>query len=1442
MKFIVAGPAGRRDVDVRLDPVTTSVAELARAVGLAAPPGAEGPSSRDGTPGAGPSPAQILVDGLAVPGDLSVTEAGVHEGALLGEAEDTSGSFAGAVEVCVVAGLHAGRRVPLGVGSHVLGRSPDCDVVFEEPTVSRRHCRIDVAPDASTTLTPLAGENPTYVDGRARSEPVRLAATSVVEIGSLAVAVRPPVSGDEPAGTDRFRDVTAAGTINLNRPPRFALPPEPAPLDVPRPPDKARQPPFSIAALLAPIAMGGVMVVAFHSAMYALFTLMSPMMLLGNWWESKQRAGRSLRRDTRRFDEDLGRFDAALDAAVAAEAARRRALLPDLAEVLRRADAPSVQLWQRRIGHLDMLQLSAGIGDTTWTVPRTRTGGDQPPQAVLDRLERAGQLRAAAIPVDLAEGGVVGIVGDRQAALALARALLCQAAVHHGPADLRIAVATEDSTGGEWDWAKWLPHTRDTRPGPAERRLLAAGAAHATRLFDDLLAGRLPGNPPPAPAGGPVTLYVIDGDGLLAGRNSPGRALLRGDGGPAAGIVVAGSADRLPAVCTTVLTVDELGAATRSEPRRGGDPLRLLATGVDVGAARACAVHLARFEDPELHIAGAGLPELAPLPGLLELDDLEPTSVAARWGRSSGGHLRAPIGAGEGGPFVLDFDRHGPHGLIGGTTGSGKSELLKTIVAAFAASYPPEELTFGLFDFKGGSTFTEFAGLPHTVGMASDLDVSLARRALQCLRAELVQRERLFDRAGAKDLGDYRSRQGTGAGPDLPPVPRLVVIIDEFAAMATELAEEIGALTDLTARGRSLGVHLLLATQKPSTAVNAEIRANTRLRISLQVEDKQDSLDVVGIPDAAAIRHKGRGLFRVGQTDVVAIQTALASGTSTGRDGPLITVAPFVFGADPRGEEPPSGPTVDGGAPAGAEAAPNDLVRLVKAATDAFAASSRPPPRRPWPDPLPDSLHLADLEAVADSPAPPGADLVSFVLVDDPDAQTRYPSGWSLERGNMLVFGVVGSGATTALVSIAASFAQSRTADQGHIYGLDFGSGALGAVARLPHTGTVVGATDRERQLRLVRELRAEMDRRRNLPAAARPGLPSILLLIDNVEAFRSEYETAYGIDIVEQTVRLYTEGPDVGIHTAATASRLGGVPSALSAATPQKLILQLADPNEYGSFAIRRQQLPTFVPGRGILAETGRAVQVAVPGADIDAALAEVASRTPPPTAAPLAVALLPDAVNLEDLGAKGRVGTDEWRLPIGMAEADLSPLDLVLYEMEHATVAGPSRSGRSTTLLALAAALRAAAPSATILGVALRRSPLRSSPLVSKVAATAADIASVADAALMASGPTLLLIDDAEGVDDQGGRLAQLLAAGRSELHIAIGGRADVLRTQYGHWTQTVRRSKAGVLLQPNLDYDGELLGARLPNRLHISMPPGRGFVVADGRVGLGQMARPG
>ncbi len=231
------------------------------------------------------------------------------------------------------------------------------------------------------------------------------------------------------------------------------------------------------------------------------------------------------------------------------------------------------------------------------------------------------------------------------------------------------------------------------------------------------------------------------------------------------------------------------------------------------------------------------------------------------------------IGESLDGPFAFDLRRDGPHGLVAGTTGSGKSELLQTIVASLAATNTPEGMNFVLIDYKGGAAFRDFAPLPHTVGMVTDLDTHLVERALESLGAELRRREHLLAEAAAKDIEDYVERLGRGE--PLPPMPRLLIVIDEFASLVRELPDFVTGLVNIAQRGRSLGIHLILATQRPTGVVSNDIRANTNLRIALRVTDSSESTDVIDAGDAAQIQKStpGRGYIRLGAGALLPFQS-----------------------------------------------------------------------------------------------------------------------------------------------------------------------------------------------------------------------------------------------------------------------------------------------------------------------------------------------------------------------------------------------------------------------------------------------------------------------------------------------------------------------------------------------------------------------------------------
>ncbi|MCW2776814.1 MAG: putative FtsK/SpoIIIE family protein, partial [Frankiales bacterium] len=982
MQIVVRSPAGEQELDVALRDPEATVAELLHAV-------------------LGEQvPASCRVAGREVARSSPLADSGLHDGAVLEVGAGPAVTVLTGLELVVVGGLHAGAVLPVPPGRSALGRGPG-RLAVPGRTVSRTHAHLDVVPEGLRVVD-AGSANGTRVDGEVLvpGSPVVLRPGQLMQVGTVGLRVRPTSARTARSG-------------RVDRPPRGPRPAPPEPLAVPvrtSPPTAA---PFGVATFAGGLVLAGLLVALSGQLQYAAFSLAMPLLAVGSWYESRRRARTGAARADREHARALEELRCAVVAAGAAERDRLRALAPDLAEALRRAAEGSPLLWERRPDDDDALNLQLGTADLPWLPPL-----DAPAPACLDDVV----VPAAPVVVDLSQGGVVGLVGDRAAALAGARSLLLQAAVQQGPADLVVAVVVAPGREAAWDWVKWLPHTRVA--GSPGRRWLAATLHDAAELLPDL--------PPGA-------LLVLDGD---AGARPTSRA--------ARGLVLAGSRDRLPASCTTVVEVlDEDGTALVTDVATGRVVTGIVVGGTDATTARSGALDLARFEDPEVHAAGAGLPAEVRLLPLLGLDDVDGPAVLARWHRSGGAPV-TPLGVTASGRLVLDLVRDGAHGLVGGTTGSGKSELLRTLVAGLAATCSPDDLVLVLVDYKGGAAFDACARLPHVVGLVTDLDEQLGSRALTALEAELQTRERLLRSVGADDLAAYRARAST-------PLPRLLVVVDEFATLAAELPDFVSALVGIAQRGRTLGVHLLLATQRPSGAVKDDIRANTNLRIALRVQDAADSSDVVGAPDAAALSRTtpGRALVRLGPGELVPVQTALVTCVSGGEAARGVDASPFLFGPVSRAPDP---------APAAADHdAPTDLARLVDAVVHATALAGCAPARRPWPEPLPPDLDLAAL--------PPREGVAVVALADDPRRQRQEAVGWDPSSGGLLLCGVPGSGTTTALASLALALAAGRPPDRLELQVLDAGAGDLSALAGLPHTGSVVPLADRERTARLLRWL-----------------------------------------------------------------------------------------------------------------------------------------------------------------------------------------------------------------------------------------------------------------------------------------------------------------------------------------------------------------------------------
>jgi S-DNA-T family DNA segregation ATPase FtsK/SpoIIIE len=568
--------------------------------------------------------------------------------------------------------------------------------------------------------------------------------------------------------------------------------------------------------------------------------------------------------------EQRKRIEEAARRARDAEQIRLRTGYPDPATLADIASGTGRRLWERRRSDPDYLELRIGTADLMSSVSLSDPAGGDGGKSFLP-------IDAVPATVRLTNCGVLGVAGSDSATRAAGRWLIAQIAVLRSPADVRVCLLTDPSAQDDWLWLRWLPHFRSRQESAGPVRVgndLGTVSARIAELLA-LIENRRGANRQDS---GDVVV-IFDGWGRF--RTLPGvsRILREGKEAGVFAICLDTSERLLPAECEAVIASDDAGQRELRVRQAGREEIR--GAGPDLVGPAWCedlARALAPLMDADA-LAQRGLPETSRLLDVLRLDPPVPEEITSRWGENAG-TTSAVIGASSDGPFSMDLRRDGPHGLIAGTTGSGKSELLQTIVASFAAASPPDAITFLLIDYKGGSAFKDCGDLPHTVGVIVDFDPHEAERVLNSLAAELRRREFLLAETGAKDIDDYAFLRVRQPGPGPQPLPRLVIVVDEFAAMVRDLPDLVPGLVDIAQRGRSLGIHLILATQRPAGVVSPAIRANTNLRIALRVIDSTESTDVIDAPDAASIPRylPGRGYVRLLDGTLIPVQTSRVGG------------------------------------------------------------------------------------------------------------------------------------------------------------------------------------------------------------------------------------------------------------------------------------------------------------------------------------------------------------------------------------------------------------------------------------------------------------------------------------------------------------------------------------------------------------------------------------
>jgi S-DNA-T family DNA segregation ATPase FtsK/SpoIIIE len=1344
----------------------------------------------------------------------------------------------------VISGQTAGSILELRVGEHELGRQPGSP--FTDAGVSRRHALLSVEPSGAR-IQDLGSANGTTVEGKALPANGATVPVGLGEIISLDDTLATIAATN---GTDRPIREPIDGFIEYTRPPRLMPSRNPRTIEFPAEPVLRKVRKFPIAAMLAPLVLGIVMAI-WQSPIYLLFSLGSPVMAVSNVLTDRRQSGRDNRRARATYASESAAAQSELQLVVAQETARRRDEYPDAAQTVLTALRQGRRLWERRRSDEDALSLRVGTADLPSRV-----------QLVIPRGSAAevptGQPRVHAVPavVALPDVGVLGIAGDKATCQGLARWLLLQLGVYHGPQDLGITVLAPGEEAS-WAWSRWLPHCHADQDDQAliaigndpdtVRRRVTELMATISAKHDALSAGG------DSASGGPANRVVVI-DGARALRNVPGLTQVLRDG-PAVGvfaICIESEERQLPEECAATVLIDEADPHRLTLSRQGQEPIpgilvEQLATSIADVAGRS----LSSVRDITPSDGSAPLPDQVRLLELLELEP--PTAAAISSGWQAGGRTtRMPLGLTAGAPFTLDLRYDGPHGLIAGTTGSGKSELLQTIVASLAVANRPDAMNFVLVDYKGGSAFKDCEFLPHTVGMVTDLDTHLVQRALTSLGAELKYREHRLAEAGMKDLEDYLdlvARDGR-----LTPIPRLLIVIDEFASMARELPDFVSGLVNIAQRGRSLGIHLLLATQRPAGIVSPEIRSNTNLRIALRVQDTADSIDVITSPDAARIpkAYPGRGYARLGHSSLVPFQAGRVGGRRRGPSSKASPLAIAVVGWDRLGYPVPS-PT---GVEVGEDVETTDLSVLVELVRTAAVESGFAEQRRPWLPPLPRVLLLDDLP---DKPAPTDRFVFSYGLQDLPASQGQRAATFDLTSdGHMLIVGAPRSGRSQFLRTLAGAIGRGASYSDVHIYGLDCGNGALRPLTSLPHCGAVVGRAQPERVVRLLNRLTGELQRRQALladlgladideqrnAAPVEERLPHLLLLIDRWEGFTSSLAEVEGGMTTEAVLSILREGASAGVHVVITGDR-SLASGRIGSLTDNKIALRLADRGDYTMLALNPRQLPEEIgPGRCFTAESALETQIALLAADASgagqaAALASIGEQATSrggraePGLRPFRVDELPSRLSFEQ--AWSYRGSDAHALHcfIGVGGDELTAIGPnFATDAPCFVVAGPPKSGRSTALATMARALlRSGIPVAIAAPRSGPLAALQTEPgTVGMISDPQRSLDHWRELLSNSSTPAVVVIDDGELLRDSPAAelFRSAIRGDRTYIQaIVLGGNSDGLCTGLSGWQVDAKRCRQGALLSPQSLSDGDLIGVRLP-RSYLGAAPQLGRAV--------------
>ncbi|WP_295779775.1 type VII secretion protein EccCa [uncultured Microbacterium sp.] len=1007
------------------------------------------------------------------------------------------------------------------------------------------------------------------------------------------------------------------------------------------------------------------------------------------------------------------------------------------------------RVWERQPGDPTFLLARIGVADQPLSL--TLEAPELPPLAQLDPVAASAAhrfmltheiQRDLPLGFPLADYARIELVGsDDEGARSLARSLVASAATLHDPEDVVIAVLAGAAQTPAWDWVKWLPHAMSSRVqdrlGPA--RMIAASIDDLVDMLPPQLSSRPRFSPGAAVT--PHVILVVDGVDATTGGALAG---LEG----AQGVTVIDLPTRWdelddPVVARVALP-DAPAPAPRGRPNAPAAPAlaefidgagraqSFVPDAMSIAEAEATARRLMPLRPAPMVVADAPTTQgQAELTELLGLPDVRAVDFDQAWTpRLERDRLRVPIGQQpSGAPLVLDLKESasqgmGPHGVMVGATGSGKSEVLRTLVLALAMTHSPEQLNFVLVDFKGGATFAGMAEMPHVSAVITNLgsELALVDRFQDALQGEVVRRQELLRAAGNfANVGEYEAAR-RGGRTDLAPLPALLVVVDEFSELLTAKPEFVDSFLNIGRVGRSLHVHLLLASQRLEEGKLRGLDTYLSYRIGLRTFSASESRTIIGTADAYTLpQEPGVGFLKSDTENLVQFRAAYVSGrprglagTSVDSQGAAIAgparVEVFTAAAQPDDEEERT------------DAAPASPATPVAEKRSTFQiAVDRMKDRGPeahqvWLPPLAEPTPLDQLMPdLAEDPAlglvsrrwrDAGALTVPIGVVDIPLEQRRDHLTVSLggAAGHVAIVGSPLSGKSTLARTLVSALALTGTPLELQFFVLDFGGGGFTAMQRHPHVSGVATRTEPEAVRRAIAEVEAVLDAReqyfrrnavdsmdtyrsRRREGRLDDGFGDVFLIVDGWSTLRSEFEA---LEARVQTIA--ARGLSFGVHVVVTANRWLEIRANLKDLIQTRLELRLGDPTDSDVDRKQAANVPVGQPGRG-LSSTSLQMLTSVPridGSDDPATIADGVTDMIARVSAAWhgqpgpKLRLLPELISLDEVRALAEPGDP--RMLLGIEEAQLSPFGVDPRTEPHLFVYGDSGMGKSSFLRAVA------------------------------------------------------------------------------------------------------------------------------------------------------------